>query len=161
MGGIIGELLNRRAGIDMIQVPYKMTSQAISDTMAGTIQVMIGSAMSVQPFVDNGKLRRIAITASQRFPGMEESPPIAENFPGFSFEGYFGVLAPAGIPADIVARLSRAIDTFQREAETAKRLTGFGCIPTPGGTPQTTNEFLTGERERWSRIVKELNIQPQ
>jgi tripartite-type tricarboxylate transporter receptor subunit TctC len=159
--GIIGELLNRRAGTDMIQVPYKMTSQAITDTMAGTTQIMVGSAMSVQPYVDNGKLRRIAITAARSFPGMEESRPIAESFPGFVFEGYFGVLVPAATPPAIVDRLSRAIDGFQRDAETAKRLTGFGCIPTPGGTPQAANDFLTGERERWARIVKELNIQPQ
>lgn len=161
LAGIIGDLLSRRAGIEMIQVPYKMTSQAITDTMAGTIQIMIGSAMSVQPYVEDGKLRRIAITAAQSFPGMEESRPIAESFPGFVFEGYFGVLAPAGTPLEIVSRLSQAINNFQREAETAKRLTAFGCIPTPGGTPQTTNDFLTGERERWAKIVKELNIQPQ
>jgi len=142
-------------------VPYKMTSQAITDTMAGTTQIMVGSAMSVQPYVENGKLRRIAITAAQAFPGMEESRPIAESFPGFVFEGYFGVLVQAGTPPAIVERLGQAINGFQREAETAKRLTGFGCIPMPGGTPQTANDFLTGERERWATIVKELNIQPQ
>ena len=159
--GMIGDLLNRRAGIEMVQIPYKTTSQAISDTMSGTTQVMIGSAQSIDGFVQAGKLRRIAITAGQPFPGMEDSPPIAETLPDFRFEGWFAVVAPAGTPAAIVMRLNREIEAFQQEPEAAKRLSGFGCMSTPGVTPQATGEFLAAERKRWSTIVQELGVQPQ
>jgi tripartite-type tricarboxylate transporter receptor subunit TctC len=159
--GMIGDLLNRQAGIEMVQVPYKTTSQAISDTMAGTTQVMIGSAMSIQGFVEAGKLRRIAITAAQRFPGMEDSAPAVETLPGFVFEGWFAVVAPAGTPLDIVARVHQEIAAFQSEPEAAKRLSGFGCIPAVGATPQSTAEFLAGERERWRKITQDLGVQPQ
>jgi tripartite-type tricarboxylate transporter receptor subunit TctC len=159
--GMIGDLLNRRAGIEMVQVPYKTTAQAISDTMAGTTQVMIGSALSIEGFVAAGKLRRIAITSGQPFPGMEDSPPVAETLPGFRFEGWFTVAAPARTPPEIVTQLSQEIRAFQRDAEAAKRLSGFGCIPDADGTPETSAQFLAGERERWGRIVRELGVEPQ
>jgi len=159
--GMIGDLLNRRAGIEMVQVPYKTTSQAISDTMAGTTEVMIGSALSIEGFVQSGKLRRIAITSGEPFPGMEDSAPVAATLPGFRFEGWFAVVAPGRTPPEVVRRISQEIRGFQQDAEAAKRLAGFGCIPEVNSTPERTAEFLAGERVRWGKIVQELGVEPQ
>jgi tripartite-type tricarboxylate transporter receptor subunit TctC len=159
--GIIGDLLNRRAEIEMIQIPYRTTAQAIQDTMAGTTDAMIGSALSVEGFVRAGKLRRIAITSARPFPGMEDSPPVADILPGFIFEGWSAVVAPAGTPSDVVAKLSGAIDAFVSDPEVANKLSGFGCIPNAGGSPKSAGTFLEAERERWRVMVQELNIKPQ
>jgi tripartite-type tricarboxylate transporter receptor subunit TctC len=161
LAGIIGDLLNRRAGIRMVQVPYRASAQAIQDTMAGTTDAMISSALSVESFVQSGKLRRIAITSARPFPGMEDSPPVAETLPDFKFEGWFAVAAPAGTPGDVVARLAREIDAFVSDPDAGRRLTSFGCLPNRGGTPQSADAFLQAERERWSGIVQELDIKPQ
>jgi tripartite-type tricarboxylate transporter receptor subunit TctC len=161
LAGIIGDLLSRRAGIRMVQVPYRTSAQAIQDTMAGTTDAMISSALSVEVFVQSGRLRRIAITSARPFPGMEDSPPVAETFPDFKFEGWFAVAAPARTPEDVVARLAREIDAFVRDPEAGQRLASFGCLPNRGGTPQSADAFLKAERERWSGIVQELGIKPQ
>jgi tripartite-type tricarboxylate transporter receptor subunit TctC len=161
LAGIIGDLLNRRAGIQMVQVPYRASAQAIQDTMAGITDAIISSALSVEGFVRDGKLRRIAITAGRPFPGMEDSPPFAETLPGFKFEGWFAVVGPAGTSPEVVARLNREIDLFLKDTQTAKRLSGFGCIPNPGWTPQEASVFLEAERERWRGIAQELGIKPQ
>ena len=92
---------------------------------------------------------------------MEESPPFAETLPGFKFEGWFAVVGPAGIASEVATRLNREIDAFLKDPQTAKRLSGFGCIPNPGWTPQEANVFLEAERERWRGIAQELGIKPQ
>jgi tripartite-type tricarboxylate transporter receptor subunit TctC len=159
--GIIGDLLNRRAGIQMVRVPYRTTAQAIQDTMAGTTDAIIGAAQSVDAQVKAGKLRRIAITSDRPFPGMEDSPPVADTLPGFKFDGWFAVVAPAGTPADVVTRINREMKVFQRDPEIARRLISFGCIADPDSTPASTGAFLKNERDRWQGIVQELDIKPQ
>src|SRR5258708_26631670 len=104
---------------------------------------------------------RIALPRGRRCRGGEDAPPIAETLPGFRFEGWFAVVARARTPPEIVTRLNQEIRAFQREAEAAKRLSGFGCIPDADATPETTAEFLAGERERWGKIVQELGVEPQ
>ena len=158
---IIGDLLNRRAGIEMVQVPYRTTAQAIHDTIAGTTDLIIGSALSTEGFVKAGKLRRIAITTGRPFPGMEDSPPIADTLAGFRFEGSFAIVAPAGTAPEVVMRLNREIDIFLKDPEASKRLAGFGCIPNPGGTPNSAAAFLQAERESWRRIAQDIDLKPQ
>jgi tripartite-type tricarboxylate transporter receptor subunit TctC len=158
---IIGDLLNRRAGIQMVQVPYRTTPQAIADTVSGTTEVIISSVTSVEAFVQTGKLRRLAVTAAQRFPGMEDTPPVAEMFPGFVFEGWNAVVAPAKTDSGIVDRLNREIDVGTNDPEVANRLLKLGCLVRPGVGPQAAGEFLKMERERWAALAKELDLKPQ
>jgi len=161
LAGIIGDLLSRRAGIAMVQVPYKTTAQAIQDTMAGNTDLIISATQSVEGFVRAGKLRRIAITAAHPILGMEDSPPIAETLPGFNFEGWFAVVAPAGTPRDVVTRLSLAINVVLNDPEAATRLSELGCAPNKDGTPELAAVFLERERELWRGIAQELGIKPQ
>jgi tripartite-type tricarboxylate transporter receptor subunit TctC len=159
--GIIGDLLARRAGIEMVQVPYKTTSQAIQDTIAGTTDLIIGSTLSTESFVKAGRLRRIAITAAHPFAGIDDAAPISDTFPGFSFEGWFAVVAPAGTPASVVMRLSREIGIFLKDHEAARRLVGFHCNPAIDDTPDSAAAFLQAERERWRMIAQEIDLKPQ
>jgi tripartite-type tricarboxylate transporter receptor subunit TctC len=92
---------------------------------------------------------------------MEDSPPIAETLPGFNFEGWFAVVAPAGTPRDVITRLSLAINVVLNDPEAGARLSELGCAPNKGGTPESAAVFLERERELWRGIVQELGIKPQ
>jgi tripartite-type tricarboxylate transporter receptor subunit TctC len=158
---VIGQLLTSRAGINLVQVPYRSTAQVIQDTASGTIQLMISAVTPVEGFVRSGKLRRIAITSAQRFPGLDDLPTVAETLPGFRIDGWLAVVAPAGTPAPIVARLNKEIDAFIKEPETQKRLTAFGFMTKSAGTPESVGKFIRSEIASWRALAKELNLKPQ
>ena len=158
---IIGQLLMKRAGIEMVQVPYTSNAQAIQDTIAGTVPLFITAAIAVDGFVRGGKLRNIVITSHRRFPGTENLPTIDETIPGFVLDGWFSILAPAGTPADIVQRLNHEIDLFLKDPEVLQKFHALGISTSGANTPQGTAEYIRAEQERWGRIVQELGIQPQ
>ncbi len=158
---VIGQLLAKRAGIDMVQVPYRSTAQVMQDTAAGTTQLMISAVAAVEGFVQSGKVRRIAITSSQRFPGLEDLPTVAETLPDFRVDGWLAVVAPTGTPEPIVARLNREIDIFIKAPETQLRLRAMGFATKSAGTPESIRGFIRSEIDAWGALVKELNIQPQ
>ncbi len=158
---VIGQLLTARAGINLVQVPYRSTAQVIQDTASGTIQLMISSVTPVEGMARSGKLRRLAITSAQRFPGLDDLPTVAETLPGFRIDGWLAVVAPAGTPAPIVARLNKEINAFIDEPETQKRLTALGFMTKSAGTPDSVAAFIRSEIVSWRALAKELNITPQ
>ena len=158
---VIGQLLTKRAGIDMVQVPYRSTAQVMQDTAAGTVQLMISAVAAVEGFVQSGKVRRIAITSGQRFPGLEDLPTVAETLPGFRVDGWLAVVAPTGTPEPIIARLNHEIDVFIKDPETQQRLRAMGFATKSAGTPESIRSFIRSEIDAWGALAKELNIQPQ
>jgi tripartite-type tricarboxylate transporter receptor subunit TctC len=160
-GVVAGKLLNKRAGMAMVEVPYRATAQMLQDASTGTVQLMISSVAASDAFVQVGKLRRIAISSEKRFPGMEDLPTVGETLPGFVVDGWFAVLAPAGTPAPIVARVNAAIVQFLQGAEVRQRILGFGLAPSGASTPGSTGDFIRGDQERWRGLAKELGIEPQ
>ncbi len=134
-GVVVGKLLNKRGGIGMVEVPYRATAQMLQDTAAGTTQLMISAVAPSDAFVKAGKLRRIAISSEKRFPGLEDLPTIGETLPGFVIDGWFAVVAPAGTPAPIIARLNREIAQFLANAEIRQRMIAFGLGPSGPSTP--------------------------
>ena len=159
---IIGKLLNKMAGLDIVEIPYKSTPQAIQDTVAGRTQIIISAVAPVEFFAKNGKLRRLAVSSARRMPGLDDLPTMAETMEGFKIDGGgFAVVAPALTPADSVLRLNRAIAVILRDAEFGKQMFSLGQIPASGATPEATAEYLRSERERWGRIFRDLAIQPQ
>ena len=158
---VIGQLLAKRAGIEMVAVPYRATAQVLQDTVSGINPVMISAVAAVQGFVQSGKLRRIAITSGQRFPGLDDLPTVAETLPGFRVDGWLAVVAPAGTPEPIINRLNREIDAFVKEPETQQRLLALGFATKSAGTPTSIGQFMRSEIEAWRVLASELNIQPQ
>ncbi len=159
--GIVGRWMNKVAGTDMVHVPYKLAATSLQDTVSGRVPVIIMSLAPVQPFARSGKLRLIALTSQKRFPGMEDVAAAGELLPGFSAEGWFCVVAPAGTPADIVQRLNRETEEFTKQPDVVAKLRSLALDTSGAGTPQSTAEFIRRERERWGRIMKEIGIQPQ
>jgi tripartite-type tricarboxylate transporter receptor subunit TctC len=160
-GVVVGKLLNKRGGIGMVEVPYRATAQMLQDTAAGTTQLLISAVAASDAFVQAGKLRRIAISSEKRFPGMDDLPTIGETLPGFVIDGWFAVVAPAGTPPAIVARLNEAIGQFLQSAEIRQRMIAFGLAASGASTPQSAAEFIRADQERWRNLVKELGLEPQ
>jgi len=159
--GLMSQMLNKTAGIQLLQVPYAGVSPAIQDTIAGRTQVVLVSSAAMLPFLKRGELRPLAVTAGKRVRGLEDVPTLAETYPGFEYVGWFALLAPTGTPAGIVQRVNRDMDRVLTDPEIAQRLFDLGLVNEGAGTPESLNEFLRAERERWAKLVKEIGLQPE
>ena len=101
------------------------------------------------------------MTAGKRVRGLEDVPTLAETYPGFEYVGWFALLAPTGTPAGIVQRVNRDMDRVLADPEIAQKLYDLGLVNEGAGTPDSLNDFLRAERERWARLVKEIGLQPE
>jgi len=160
-GVVVGRLHNKRGGLGMVEVPYRATAQMLQETAAGTTQVMISSFGAVVGFANSGKVRRIAISSAQRFPGADDLPTIGETLPGFEIDGWLLIVAPTGTPGDIVARLNREIGRFLQNREIQQRLLALGLATTGIETPETTAEFIRQQQAQWRSLAQELDLQPE
>lgn len=155
------KLFNKRADLDLVEVSYRSAAQMIQDVASGVNQVMMSSVAAAQSMVDAGKVRRVAITSTTRFRGLPDLPAINETLPGVVMDGFFAVVAPAGTPPDIVARLNREIGEYLKGSEIQQRLISFGLATEGAGTPDSTAQFIREEQGHWRAVAKELNVQPQ
>ena len=154
-------LLNKRANLGMVEVPYKSAAQMAQDVASGTIPVLISSMAAANAMVQAGKIRRLALTATKRFPPLPDLPTINETVPGVTMDGWFVVVAPAGVPPDAVKRLNAAVGEFLKGEDINKRLAGFGLGTSGAGTPELTGDFIRREQDKWRALAQELNIEKQ
>jgi tripartite-type tricarboxylate transporter receptor subunit TctC len=159
--GMMSQMLNKTAGIQLLQVPYTGVAPAIQDTIAGRTQVVLVSSAALLPFLKRGDLRPLAVSAGKRVRGLEDVPTLAETYPGFEYVGWFALLAPTGTPAGVIQRVNRDMDRVLADPEIAQRLYDFGLVNEGAGTPESLNDFLRAERERWAKLVKEIGLQPE
>jgi tripartite-type tricarboxylate transporter receptor subunit TctC len=155
------KLFNRRADLGLVEVPYRSAAQMTQDVASGVNQVMISSVAAARSVVDAGKVRPIAITSKTRFRGLPDLPAVSETVPGIAVDGFFGIVAPAGTPADIVARLNREIAEYLKGPEIQQRLISFGLATEGAGTPESTAQFIREEQDRWRALAQELGVEPQ
>ena len=154
-------LLNKRADLGMVEVPYRSAAQMAQDVASGTVPVLISSMAAANAVVQAGKVRRLALTSTKRFAALPDLPTVNETVPGVTMDGWFVVVAPSGVPADIVKRMNAAIGEFLKGEDINKRLAGFGLGTSGAGTPESTGEFIRSEQERWRALAQELNIEKQ
>jgi tripartite-type tricarboxylate transporter receptor subunit TctC len=159
--GMMGQMLNLTAGTKLLQVPYVAPPPAIQDTIGGRTQVVLVSTAAVTPYLKRGDLRPIAVTAARRVPGLEQVPTLAETYPGFEYVGWYVLLAPAGTPASVVQRVNRDVDRVLRDAEVVNRVREMGQVADGAGTPESTAKFISVERARWSKTVRDIGLQPE
>ena len=155
------KLFNRRADLGLVEVPYRSAAQMTQDVASGVNQVMISSIAAARSVVDADKVRPIAITSKTRFRGLPDLPAVSETLPGIAIDGFFGIVAPAGTPADIVARLNREIAEYLKGPEIQQRLISFGLATEGAGTPESTAQFVRKEQDRWRALAQELGVEPQ
>ena len=158
---IAARLLNKRADLGMVEVPYRSAAQMATDVASGRIPVLISSMAAANAMVQAGKLRRIALSSTKRFPPLPDLPTMNETVPGVTMDGWFVVVAPAGTPGEPIRRLNQEIAEYLKGADIADRLAKFGLATGGAGTPESTGEFIRREQEKWRALARELNIEPQ
>ena len=161
--GMLGEWINKRTGMHLVQVPYAVQSKGVQDTMAGRTQLVINAAGASLPYIQSGTLRPIAISAPARIkPSFADVPTLAETIPGMEFGGWYAVFAPKATPADIVAKMNRALNAALQEPAIVERLTQLGIVPVPGTeTVAGLDAYWRREIERWRIVVSDIGVQPQ
>jgi len=157
---IVGQLLLKRAGIDIAEIPYKSTPQMLQEAAGGTTQLTISSLGAVTAYANQGRLRPIALSSNKRFPGLQ-IPTIDETLGNFHIDGWMALVAPARTPAEIIDRLNREVYLHLTEEDVQKRLISLAIAPSRPRTPKDTGDFIATERAHWRAIAQELNIAPQ
>ncbi len=155
---LMGELLKSMAGIDVIHVPYKGLSPALTEVIGGQIQYSFGSWSTVGPFVKAGKLRALAVTSAKRSPVTPDLPTIAEEgFKGYDATPWWGIAGPGGIPQPLLARINTGVRTAMASTEMKERFAVQG-IEIATGTPEAFLARVKAEIDRWAKIVKTAGI---
>ena len=153
-------MLNKLAGLDTLSVPYKGIPLAVNDVLGGTLDftfVDIGNAMAQ---AKGGTLRAIGVTSAKRNALMPDWPALSEALPGFDITAWFAMVGPAGLPRDVVDKLNAATAQGLKQPELKDRLATVGITPMPM-TPEQLKTFIATEITKWTRIVKDANIQPE
>jgi tripartite-type tricarboxylate transporter receptor subunit TctC len=152
------ELFKAMAGIDMLHVPYKGVGNAVTDLLGGQVQVMVAPTQSVMGHVKSGKLRALAVTGAKRSPSAPEIPTMAEaGVPGYESVGWFGLMAPAGTPRDVVMTLNREINRILQMPDVKARLLELGAEPA-STTPEQFLDFIRHDNAKWEKLIKERGI---
>jgi tripartite-type tricarboxylate transporter receptor subunit TctC len=152
---LAGELFKTMAGVDLVHVPYKGAQPALTDVIAGEVQVMFATSASVIPFIKAGKLRALAVTTARRSASVPELPTVSEaGVPGFEATTWHGVVVPAATPAPLVERLSRDIVSALAQADLRERLAALGA-EVRAGTPREFADYIATEIPKWSKVVRE------
>jgi tripartite-type tricarboxylate transporter receptor subunit TctC len=149
-----GELFNVMAGVKLLHVPYGGSAQVMSDLLAGRVQVMFSPAATVLPQVNEGKLIALASTGLRRAGAAPDLPTVSESgVPGFEMSSWFGLLAPAGVPRDVIERLAQATGEAAKSPAVAAALQPLGYDMESGSSPEAFAAFVRADLEKWSRVV--------
>ena len=155
-----GELLNNRAGIKLVHVPYKGAAPALNDVLGGQIELAMVGTPSALPYFKSGKLTAIGLTSLKRSANAPQVPTIAESLPGYEVELVYSIVAPAGTPRDVVARLNAEIIKVLEAPDTRERLAGQG-FEVRTSTPEQLGAYIRSEIAKWAPIVKESGAKPE
>lgn len=154
VGHLAGELFNTALGAEFQHVPYKGSGQGVIDLVAGQIQMLIGGMSSVMPHIKSGRLRALGVTGLQRSPAVPDVPTVAESLiPGFEATAWYGLLAPAGTPRAVTARLQREYAKALALPDVKQRLESLG-FEIVASTPDAFGAYIKTEIVKWAKVVK-------
>src|SRR4051812_30880104 len=150
---LAGEAFKMMSGTYIVNIPYKGTSPAIQDVLAGQVEMMFANVGNAQAYVKAGKLKALGVTSPRRLPQFPEVPAIAEVLPGYQSSAWFGLFGPAKMPPELARRISDAARQAIASPEVKKRIEAEGATPV-GDTPQEFARFVHEEIVRWGKVVK-------
>ncbi|MPZ43535.1 MAG: tripartite tricarboxylate transporter substrate binding protein [Betaproteobacteria bacterium] len=157
-GHLAGELFKSVAGINMVHVPYKSAAPALTDLVAGQVQVMFGTLLASVPHIRNEKVRGVALTGPRRVEALPQVPTFLESgISNFDASSWNCMMAPAGTPQPVVARLNSELVRIVRDPAVLQRLKGDGVTGT-GSTPQELAEYLESESAKWGKVARDVGI---
>ena len=152
------ELLKLETGIDIVHVPYKGAAGALADVVAGHVQVTIAGLQTAQPHVRSRKLRALGVMSAQRAPAFPDVPTLAEQgLRELEVETWYGIVAPAGTPAPVIAKANADLNTLLNDAAMRGAIEKQG-MAVAGGLPELLGELLGRELARWTRVVNVTGI---
>jgi tripartite-type tricarboxylate transporter receptor subunit TctC len=160
-GHLLGVILAKQAGIKLVHVPYRGVAPAVTDMVAGRVDLMFSSYVTAGPHIESGKLRMLAIAGEKRHPKLPELPTMREaGFPGVEMEQWFGLFGPAGMPEPVVRKLNAAFVDALKSDEVQNTLLPQGSIIIPG-TPQELGAIVARDIVRLGQVVKDSGAKPQ
>jgi tripartite-type tricarboxylate transporter receptor subunit TctC len=152
-----GELLQLMTGIKMTHVPYRGTTPALTDLLAGQVQMVFCTIPSAVHHIKSGALRALAVTSATRLETMSDLPTVAETVPGFDSEQWYGVGAPAGTPAAVIAALNQEVNAALTDANMKGRIDQLGGVPLVM-SPEEFGKFVAGQTEKMAKVIKAAGI---
>jgi tripartite-type tricarboxylate transporter receptor subunit TctC len=156
---LAGELFKAMTGLNLVHVPYRGSTPAVTDMLAGNVQVMFDVTATALPQVKAGKLRALAVTTKDRLPAMPELPSLSDFIPGYEAEAWVGMGAPTGTPNDIIVTLNKQINDALGDATVKQRLNDIGVI-VRGGSPADFGNFCASETAKWGKVIRDAGIKP-
>ena len=152
------ELFKQMAGVDMVHIAYKGIGPAIVDLMGGRVQLLFGSAVSAGNAAKTGRVKALAVASARRAKSLPDLPTIAESgVPNFDLTGWYGVVAPAGTPQAVIAKLNQEIAQLLASPEIQTRLSNDGSEATPT-TPAQFRQIIANDIQRWQKLMQQTNL---
>jgi tripartite-type tricarboxylate transporter receptor subunit TctC len=157
---LCGELFKMMTGVNMVHVPYRGNAPALTDLLAGQVQVMFADTPSSIEHLRAGKLRALAVTTAMRSDVLPEIPTVSEFIPGFEASNWFGVAAPKNTPLEIIDKLNKEINVALAEPKIKARLADLGAAAL-AGSPADFGKLISEEAEKWGKVIRAANIKPE
>jgi tripartite-type tricarboxylate transporter receptor subunit TctC len=156
---VSGELFKMMTGVSMTHIPYKGAAPALADMIGGQVQVMFDNVPTSLEFIRAGKLRPLAVTTAARSAVLPDLPPVADFLPGYEASSWYGIGAPKGTPADIVARLNKEVNAILADTKAKARFAELSASPI-AGSPADFAKHVNDETVKWAKVVKFAGAKP-
>jgi tripartite-type tricarboxylate transporter receptor subunit TctC len=158
---VASETIKRMAGLDIVGVPYKSSPQAMTDVIAGSVQVYVTDFGSGLAMMKAERVRTLAVTTAKASPMLPNVPPLADAVPGFDLTSWNGIFGPAGMPPAVVDRLNRELQVVLADPEVHDKLTALGFQVWPSKTPGEFARYVEDQLKHWSGLIKQSGIKPE
>ena len=155
-----GELFKTMTGVNMIHVPYRGLSPALTDLLSGQVQVIFSSLPAAIEYIRADKLRALAVTTATRSKALPDIPALSELLPGYEVSFWAGICAPRNTPGDIVEQLNREINAALADGKIRARLADLGGT-TIAGSPADLGHYIASETEKWANVIRAANIKAE
>jgi tripartite-type tricarboxylate transporter receptor subunit TctC len=157
---LCAELLKLSAKIDIVHVPYKGGAPAVADLVSGKVDMLFTGAPVTISHIKAGRLKLLAVTDSQRSPALPDTPTMAESLPGYEFNNWYGLMAPAGTPRPVIEALNAEVGRILGLPDVKEKLSGLGADPMPS-TPERFAAVLKADAEKWGRIIRQAGVRAE
>jgi tripartite-type tricarboxylate transporter receptor subunit TctC len=157
---LAGELFKMMAGIDMVHVPYRGGGPALTDLIAGQVQVMFATTVESIEYIRAGRLRALAVTTATRSEALRDIPTVAEFLPGYEASGWFGIGAPKNTPSEIIDKLNKEINAGLADPKIKARLADLGGVVL-ALSPADFGKLIADETEKWGKVIRSANIKTE
>ena len=157
---LCAELLKMSTRIDIVHVPYKGGGPAVADLVGGKVDMLFTGAPVTMSHIKSGRLKVLAVTDSQRSAALPDTPTMGESVPGYEFNNWYGIMAPAGTPRPLIDLLNAEVHRILALPDVRERFSGLGADPTPS-TPEKFATVMKADAEKWGRIIKQAGVRAE